>query len=143
MKRIDLMYFCLFFRSSCIFTAITAAKQTILLKICYCRALTITKYRFKNGKSVSAIPGGKAENKLISTGIYSLVRHPIYLGNILWFLGISLILRAKYALIYVPIFIILSMILTLAEENGLIEDFGGEYKEYKKKTRWRLFPYLF
>ncbi len=92
---------------------------------------------------IGIIPGGKAGNKVINAGIYSLVRHPIYSGTILWSLGIVLILRAKYALIYVPIFIILSMFLTLAEENGLIEDFGGNYKEYKKKTKWRLFPYLF
>jgi protein-S-isoprenylcysteine O-methyltransferase Ste14 len=92
---------------------------------------------------IGIIPGGKAGNRVIDTGIYSLVRHPIYSGTILWSLGILLILRAKYVLIYVPIFIILSMILILAEENGLIEDFGEEYKEYKKKTKWRLFPYIF
>ena len=92
---------------------------------------------------IGIIPGGKAGNTVINTGIYGLVRHPIYSGNILWSLGIALILRAKYALIYVPIFIILSIILTLAEENGLVEDFGEKYKEYKKKIKWRLFPYLF
>lgn len=92
---------------------------------------------------IGVIPGGKAGNRVINTGIYNLVRHPIYSGTILWSLGIVLIKGAIYALIYVPIFIVLSMILTLTEENGLIEDFGGKYKEYMKKTRWRLFPYLF
>jgi len=71
------------------------------------------------------------------------MRHPIYSANILWFFGIVLILRAKYVLIYIPVFIILSMISTLAEENGLIKDFGEKYKEYRRKTKWRLFPYLF
>jgi protein-S-isoprenylcysteine O-methyltransferase Ste14 len=92
---------------------------------------------------IGVIPGGKAGNRVVNTGIYSMVRHPIYSGTILWSLGMVLILSAKCALMYVPLFVILSMILTLAEENGLIEDFGEGYKEYKKKTKWRLFPYLF
>jgi protein-S-isoprenylcysteine O-methyltransferase Ste14 len=92
---------------------------------------------------IGIVPGGKAGNKVIDAGIYGLVRHPIYLGNILWSFGIVLILRGKYALIYVPVFIILSMILTLAEEKGLREDFGETYTAYKEKTKWRLFPYLF
>jgi len=92
---------------------------------------------------IGIIPGGKAGNSVIDAGIYGLVRHPIYLGNILWSFGIVLILRGKYALIYVPVFIILSMILTLAEEKGLREDFGETYTAYKKKTKWRLFPCLF
>ena len=92
---------------------------------------------------IGIIPGGKAGKDIINAGIYSLVRHPIYLSTILWSIGIDLILRAQYALIYVPIFIILSIILTLTEEKGLIEDFGEKYLEYKNKTKWRLFPYLF
>lgn len=92
---------------------------------------------------IGIIPGGKAGNKVVNMGIYRLVRHPIYSGTILWSLGTVLILRAKYTLIYIPFFILLSMILTLTEENGLIEDFGGKYREFKKKTRWRLFPFLF
>jgi protein-S-isoprenylcysteine O-methyltransferase Ste14 len=94
-------------------------------------------------RRIGVMPGGKAGNSVINAGIYSVVRHPIYSGSILWSLGIVLMLSAKYALIYVPFFVIFSMILTLAEENGLIEDFGGTYKEYSKKTKWRLFPYLF
>jgi protein-S-isoprenylcysteine O-methyltransferase Ste14 len=92
---------------------------------------------------IGIIPGGRAGNKVINTGIYSVIRHPIYSGTILWSLGIVLILRAKYTLIYIPFFIILYMILTIAEEKGLMEYFGEEYKEYQKKTKWRLFPYLF
>lgn len=94
---------------------------------------------------IGIVPGGKTKegNKLLNTGIYGMIRHPIYSGTIFFALGLFLILRASYALRYMPILIILYMMLTLAEEKSLLEDFGAEYKEYKKKAKWRLFPYLF
>ncbi len=90
----------------------------------------------------SLIPG-ENKKKVIDTGIYGLIRHPIYSGVILLSLGLSLIFTAIYALMYVPVVTLLFGIITVIEEKVLVKDYGEEYREYQKKTRWRLIPFLF
>ena len=68
---------------------------------------------------------------LNKTGIYSLIRHPLYLGNFLIWFGVSLITYNLY-------FVILSLVsywfiyipIILAEEDYLIKKFKNEYKSY-------------
>jgi protein-S-isoprenylcysteine O-methyltransferase Ste14 len=87
------------------------------------------------------IPVGK--KKLMTTGIYGMVRHPTYLGNILYPLGLSIMLRATWALLFCIFLILFHIVLISQEEKELEAEFGERYKEYKKKVRWRLIPYLF
>ena len=57
-------------------------------------------------KRIGIIPCLKQKSKVISSGIYGIVRHPIYLGNIFMPLGLALVFRAVYALLYAPVIII-------------------------------------
>ncbi len=90
----------------------------------------------------SLVPKEK-KGKVLATGIYGLIRHPIYSGVIFLSLGLSLAFRAVYALIYFLVVVVLFGLMTFIEERDLIRDYGEEYNQYRKKTRWRLIPFLF
>ncbi len=72
--------------------------------------------------------------RIVKTGIYSHVRHPQYLGGLLAHVGITLLLSAFYSLIYTPILMIIIYIIAQKEEKELINEFGEEYEEYRKKV---------
>jgi protein-S-isoprenylcysteine O-methyltransferase Ste14 len=73
------------------------------------------------------------EGDLITTGIYSKIRHPMYLGFILWLIGFPLIFEAFYSLIISLIFICNILYWRYLEEKELSERFPA-YGDYKKKT---------
>jgi len=91
-------------------------------------------------KEIGIIPAVKQKSKVISSGIYSIVRHPIYLVNILMPLGLALAFRAVYALLYAPVIIIFFTLATFIEERELKEEYGEEYIKYKTKVKFRLIP---
>jgi len=72
-----------------------------------------------------------------------VVGYPIYAGVIILVLGLALIFRAIYALAYVPVVAFFFGLMTIVEERGLLEEYGEEYAEYRKRVRYRLVPYLF
>ena len=72
--------------------------------------------------------------KIVTTGAYSIVRHPQYLGGLLAHIGISLILSSLYSLLSTPLIILIIYIISKKEEKELIREFGNKYKEYKKKV---------
>ena len=72
--------------------------------------------------------------KIVTTGVYSIVRHPQYLGGLLAHMGISFLLSALYSLVFTPIMVILIYLISKKEEEELIREFGKEYEDYKKKV---------
>jgi len=72
--------------------------------------------------------------KLIMGGIYSKIRHPIYLGRILLNVGFLIIIPILPMLIIAIAFILVWFLLALYEETVLIKKFGKKYKKYKKKV---------
>ena len=79
--------------------------------------------------------------KVIDTGLYSMVRHPMYLFTIFLFLSIPLILGSllSFFIFLIYPFIIVKRIKN--EEEVLEKELKG-YKEYKKKVKYRLLPYI-
>lgn len=76
----------------------------------------------------------KAE-RLNTTGAYSVVRHPLYLGNFFYFLGFSLILGlAWFSLVYALVFWIYYERIFLVEEEFLRDRFGDEYHAWADRT---------
>lgn len=73
-------------------------------------------------------------NKLIKTGIYKKIRHPIYLFGGTFFLGIILITQMFPLIIILAIIIVFQIKRINQEEKVLTEKFGNEYLEYKKQT---------
>ena len=81
------------------------------------------------------------EQKVINTGLYGLVRHPMYSATIILFLTMPLVLGSLIAfLVFLPypIMIIKSL---KNEEQVLSKELTG-YTEYQKKVRYRLIPYI-
>jgi protein-S-isoprenylcysteine O-methyltransferase Ste14 len=73
--------------------------------------------------------------KLITTGIYSKIRHPLYLGVKLVFLGFALLFKSIIGIILVFIMLIpLHSYRAKKEEQELVKKFGKRYILYKKKT---------
>jgi len=71
---------------------------------------------------------------IVTIGVYSIVRHPQYLGGLLAHLGISFLLSAWYSLLLTPIMIVLIYLISRKEEEELIKEFGKEYEDYKRKV---------
>ena len=79
--------------------------------------------------------------KVIDTGMYGIVRHPMYIVTIILFLMIPLVLNS---LISFFIFLIYPIIITIRinnEEKVLEKELKG-YTEYKKKVKYRLIPFI-
>ena len=82
------------------------------------------------------------KQKVVSTGIYSVVRHPIYLGGILWFMGTPLLFGSLIGIGCAISMSILFTIRAVKEEHMLADELEG-YDEYRKKVRYRIIPFLF
>lgn len=82
----------------------------------------------------------QAGMKLRTSGTYGLVRHPIYLCEVLWPVGLSIMFRSVYGLALTPIWWLAFLIHALSEEADLERALGPEYLEYEKQVRGRIFP---
>lgn len=72
--------------------------------------------------------------RIVSTKIYSLMRHPQYFGGILAHIGISFLLSSLFSLLFTPLVIFLNFLVAWKEEKELIKEFGEVYKSYKEKV---------
>jgi protein-S-isoprenylcysteine O-methyltransferase Ste14 len=77
--------------------------------------------------------------RIVSTKLYSTIRHPQYFGGLLAHIGISFLLSALLSLIFTPFAILLNFLVAWKEETELIKEFGEEYSNYKAKVPM-LFP---
>jgi protein-S-isoprenylcysteine O-methyltransferase Ste14 len=81
--------------------------------------------------------------KVIDTGIYSVVRHPMYTGFIFFITGVNVWLGTYLSLSLSLIFLALALSSRISiEEKTLLNDLVG-YEDYCKKVKARLIPYLF
>ena len=83
-----------------------------------------------------------AENqKVIDTGLYAIVRHPMYLFTLLLFLSMPLVLGSMWALIPFAINIPVIVVRTLDEERLLKAELEG-YTDYCSRVKWRILPFV-
>jgi len=91
---------------------------------------------------IKAVFGTDREKpEVINTGVFRIVRHPIYLGAILFYLGTSLITMSIASAAFWLLIIGFYIVISRYEERILTEAFENDYLEYKKKTGM-LFPKL-
>jgi protein-S-isoprenylcysteine O-methyltransferase Ste14 len=76
---------------------------------------------------------------VITTGPYRYVRHPMYAGAILYFLGTPLLLGSLYGFLLAPVMVALMAIRIPIEERALREKLDG-YADYAARVRYRLVP---
>ena len=83
----------------------------------------------------------EAEQKLVSTGLYGLVRHPMYTGNVILMVGIPLALGSYWGLVLV-IAGLIALALRIRDEEDLLTDELSGYREYERQVHYRLVPYV-
>ena len=79
--------------------------------------------------------------KVVSTGLYGIVRHPMYTSTIGMFLAMPLVMGSWWAfLVMIPY--VLAIAARIKDEEILLTKELEGYQEYKNKVRWRLIPYI-
>lgn len=78
---------------------------------------------------------------VVDTGLYGVVRHPMYSATVLLFLMIPLILGSWYALIVFAFYPAIIIVRLKDEEDLLSRELAG-YEDYKKKVKYRLLPFI-
>jgi len=79
--------------------------------------------------------------KVVDTGLYGVVRHPMYAVTILLFLMMPLVLGSWYALIAFAFYPVIILVRLTDEEKLLTKELPG-YAEYKQKVKYRLIPFV-
>lgn len=79
--------------------------------------------------------------KVVDTGLYGIVRHPMYMATILLFLMMPLVLGSWYALIAFAFYPAIIIVRLKDEEDLLTKQLPG-YAEYKQKVKYRIIPFI-
>ena len=83
----------------------------------------------------------EAGQTVVDTGLYGIVRHPMYMASILLFLMMPIVLGSWYALIVFAIYPAVIVVRLKDEEELLTRELSG-YAEYKKKVKYRILPFI-
>lgn len=79
--------------------------------------------------------------QVVDTGLYGIVRHPMYMATILLFLTMPIILGSWYALIIFALYPAIIIVRLKDEEDLLTQELPG-YAAYKKKVKYRILPFI-
>ena len=85
--------------------------------------------------------GVEKGQKVIDTGLYSIIRHPMYAVTIMLFLAIPLVLGSVISLVVFLMYPFIIVKRIKNEEEVLEKELTG-YTEYEKKVKYRLIPYI-
>jgi protein-S-isoprenylcysteine O-methyltransferase Ste14 len=96
-------------------------------------------YVFRANSFAAATVQVDPDQKVISTGPYAWVRHPMYFGALIMFAGVPLALGSWWGLLIFPLLIGVLAVRLLDEENYLVRNLKG-YDDYRQKVRSRLLP---
>lgn len=98
---------------------------------------------FRDNTFLSPVVRVQTERKqrVVSTGVYSFVRHPMYLGMLLMFVGTPLLLGSMMGIAVAVAMTLLLAYRIVGEERVLASELEG-YDEYRRKVRYRLLPWV-
>jgi protein-S-isoprenylcysteine O-methyltransferase Ste14 len=82
-----------------------------------------------------------ADQKVIATGPYAIVRHPMYSGSFMYLLGIPIALGSWWGLFVILLMMPTSIWRLFDEEKFLKKNLSG-YTQYSQKVRYRLIPFV-
>jgi protein-S-isoprenylcysteine O-methyltransferase Ste14 len=97
---------------------------------------------FVLGDRFSGLVAIQPGHKLVTTGVYGLVRNPSYVGLLIGAAGVALAFRSSAGLLLTAMLVPPLIARMHAEERLLREQFGAEYEAYFART-WRLIPWLY
>ena len=97
--------------------------------------LVTAVYLIRSGHAV--VNHGQRPSGVVSTGAFRYVRHPLYLGSIMFYLGLSLATASFFSLLLVVLIFIFYNHIASYEDKLMEDRFHEEYRNYKKKTgKW-------
>lgn len=102
---------------------------------------TIILFVFRENTFTSATIEVVADQRIVSTGPYAVVRHPMYSGSLLYFLGIPIALGSWWGLL-VGILMMPVFVLRLFDEEKLLARNLLGYSEYMVRVKYRLVPFV-
>jgi protein-S-isoprenylcysteine O-methyltransferase Ste14 len=117
--------------------AIVSVIGNLLIVLSFGMFYVVFKENSFGGSTIEVVDG----QKVITTGPYALVRHPMYSGVLVMLTGVPLALGSWLGLLVVALTLPALIWRILDEEKLLKKDLPG-YKEYLEKVRYRLVPYL-
>ena len=80
-------------------------------------------------------------HSVITTGPYKIIRHPMYLGLIIFIIGWCLALGSLFSLIFVAL-IVIGLIIRISFEDKMLHEELEGYKDYAQKTKKKLIPLI-
>jgi protein-S-isoprenylcysteine O-methyltransferase Ste14 len=98
---------------------------------------------FVLGRRFSGLVAIQPGHKLVTNGLYSVIRHPSYMGLLLGLLGWALAFRSSVGVLLTLLTLWPLLARIKSEEALLSSEFGTEYDAYRTRTRWRLLPGIF
>lgn len=81
------------------------------------------------------------QQRVVSVGVYGWVRHPMYLGGVLLFIGVPLLLGSAFGLAIGLALVLLVAGRIVGEERLLVQELEG-YEEYRARVKYRLIPLI-
>jgi protein-S-isoprenylcysteine O-methyltransferase Ste14 len=97
---------------------------------------------FVLGRRFSGLVAIQPEHRLVTSGLYGVIRHPSYLGLLVLVLGWGLAFRSGVGVVIALLMLAAVLARIQAEERLLGETFGAEYDAYRGRT-WRLVPCVY
>ena len=97
---------------------------------------------FKQNSYASRIVEVNENQKVITTGLYGVVRHPMYLGILIMYLPTPIALGSYWGLIPFIAFLPVALVFRILNEEKVLSNNLQAYKEYCQKTRYRLIPFI-
>lgn len=101
--------------------------------------LTVAQWVVVQNSYAGASITVEADQPLVSTGLYGVVRHPMYSGTFVMMIGTPLALGSLWALLVVALAVPVLVARILDEEKALIDELAG-YRDYTQQIRYRLVP---
>ncbi len=94
------------------------------------------------GPALTPLPAPREGQELTTTGIYGLVRHPIYGGGILFALGWSIVFGSVVGFVLTAVLVVFVELKSRREEQWLAER-HPDYADYRLQTRRRFIPFVY
>jgi protein-S-isoprenylcysteine O-methyltransferase Ste14 len=94
------------------------------------------------GRALTALPAPKQHDDVISTGVYRLVRHPMYGGGLLFTLGWTVVFATVPGLVFTIVLALFLDLKSRREELWLVEQLPG-YEAYRRATPRRFLPFIY
>jgi protein-S-isoprenylcysteine O-methyltransferase Ste14 len=94
------------------------------------------------GRRFTGLVAIQEGHQLLTRGLYRHIRHPSYLGLLLYIAGYVLVFRCWLGLLLVAAILAILVARMNAEEALLESEFGDEYASYRRRT-WRLMPWVY